>query len=101
MLVNPRNSTQIPKTVIFERGYIFQGIIFGIVGIYVSFFWVGVRVSIVSRSFPLKSIYPKYPDPSKVPILRTRTPAIQVQTPPLEGQRILRVLILGGFVWTE
>ena len=35
--------------------------------------------------------YPKYPDPSKVPILRTRTPAIQVPTPPLEGPRILRV----------
>ncbi len=34
--------------------------------------------------------YPKYPDPSKVPILRTRTPAIQVPTPPLEGPRILR-----------
>ena len=35
--------------------------------------------------------YPKYPDPSKVPILRTRTPAIQVPTPPLKGPRILRV----------
>ena len=35
--------------------------------------------------------YPKYPDPSKMPILRTRTPAIQVPTPPLEGPRILRV----------
>ena len=35
---------------------------------------------------------PKYPDPSKVPILRTRTPAIQVPTPPLEGPRILRDL---------
>ena len=34
---------------------------------------------------------PKYPDPSKVPILRTRTLAIQVPTPPLEGPRILRV----------
>ena len=33
-----------------------------------------------------KHLYcPKYPDPSKVPILRTRTPAIQVQTLPLEG----------------
>ena len=30
--------------------------------------------------------YPKYPNPSKVPILRTpNTPAIQVPTPPLEG----------------
>ncbi len=36
-------------------------------------------------------MYPKYPDPSKVPILRTRTPAIQVPTPALEGPRILRV----------
>ncbi len=35
--------------------------------------------------------YPKNPDPSKVAILRTRTPAIQVQTLPLEGPRILRV----------
>ena len=35
-------------------------------------------------------VNPKYPDPSKVPILRTRTPAIQVPTPPLEGPRILR-----------
>ena len=33
---------------------------------------------------------PKYPDPSKVPILRTQTLAIQVATPPLEGPRILR-----------
>ena len=33
---------------------------------------------------------PKNPDPSKVAILRTRTPAIQVQTLPLEGPRILR-----------
>ncbi len=37
--------------------------------------------------------YPKYPDPSKVPILRTRTLAIQVQTLPFKGPRILRVLI--------
>ena len=37
------------------------------------------------------SMYPKYPDPSKMPILRTRTPAIQVPTPPLEDPRILRV----------
>ena len=29
----------------------------------------------------VKSCYPKYPDPSKVPILRTRTPAIQVHSP--------------------
>ena len=36
-------------------------------------------------------LYPKYPDPSKLAILRTRTPAIQVQAPPLEGPRILRV----------
>ncbi len=40
---------------------------------------------------PEKNSFPKYPDPSKVPILRTRTPAIQVPTPPLEGPRILRV----------
>ncbi len=33
--------------------------------------------------------HPKYPDPSRVLILRTRTPAIQVQTPPLEGPRFL------------
>ena len=33
---------------------------------------------------------PKNPDPSKVAILRNRTPAIQVQTPPVEGPRILR-----------
>ena len=39
---------------------------------------------------PGQSSIPKYPDPSKVPILRTRTPAIQVPTPPLEGPRILR-----------
>ena len=35
--------------------------------------------------------FPKNPDPSKMAILRTRTPAIQVQTLPLEGPRILRV----------
>ena len=35
---------------------------------------------------------PKNPDPSKMAILRTRTPAIQVQTLPLEGPRILRVV---------
>ena len=40
--------------------------------------------------------YPKDPDPSKRAILRTRTPAIQVQTPPLEGPRILRVIF---FKW--
>ncbi len=34
---------------------------------------------------------PKNPDPSKMPILRTQTPAISVQTLPLEGPRILRV----------
>ena len=33
---------------------------------------------------------PKNPDPSKVAILRTRTPVIQVQTLPFEGARILR-----------
>ena len=42
--------------------------------------------------------YPKYPDPSKVPILRTRTPAIQVPTPALEGPRILRVRVCFFFV---
>ena len=36
------------------------------------------------------SSLPKDPDPSKLAILRIRTPAIQVQTPPLEGPRILR-----------
>ena len=41
--------------------------------------------------------YPKYPDPSKGPILRTLTPAIQVQTPRLEGPRILRVGIM--LIW--
>ncbi len=35
--------------------------------------------------------YPNNPDPSKMAILRTRTPPIQVQTLPLEGPRILRV----------
>ena len=36
---------------------------------------------------------PKDPiSPSKLAILRTRTPAIQVQTLPLEGPRVLRVL---------
>ena len=35
---------------------------------------------------------PKNPDPSKMAVLRTRTPAIQVQTLPLEGPRILRDL---------
>ena len=50
-------------------------------------------------------IYPKNPDPSKVAILRTRTPAIQVQTLPLEGPRILRVqgfhtcqVVIAGFL---
>ena len=38
---------------------------------------------------------PKYPEPSKVPILRTRTPAIQVPTTPLEGPRILREVLIG------
>ena len=33
---------------------------------------------------------PKNPDPSKVASLRTHTPAIEVQTLPLEGPRILR-----------
>ena len=40
--------------------------------------------------------YPKYPDPSKLAILRTYTedlytPALQFQTLPLEGPMILRV----------
>ena len=34
-------------------------------------------------------LHPKDPDPSKLAILRTRTPAIQVQTPLLEGPRFL------------
>ena len=37
-----------------------------------------------------KSMNPKNPDPSKMAILRTQTPVIQVQTLPLEGPRILR-----------
>ena len=37
------------------------------------------------------NLYPKNPDPSKMANLRTRTPAMQVQTLPLEGPRILRV----------
>ena len=36
--------------------------------------------------------YPKDPDPLKVANLRTRTPAMQVQTLLLEGPRIFRVL---------
>ena len=40
----------------------------------------------------LKVYHPKNPDPSKVAILRTRTPAIEVQTLPLEGPRILRAV---------
>ena len=36
---------------------------------------------------------PKNPDPSKVANLRTRIPAIQVQTIPLEGPRILREIL--------
>ena len=35
-------------------------------------------------------LLPKNPNPSKVANLRTRTPATQVQTLPLEGPRILR-----------
>ena len=35
-------------------------------------------------------LHPKNPDPSKMANLRTRTPAMQVQTLPLEGPRILR-----------
>ena len=34
---------------------------------------------------------PKNPDPSKIAILRARTPAIQVRTHALEGPKILRV----------
>ena len=44
-------------------------------------------VSSAGRDFWFR---PKNPDPSKVPILRSRTPAIQVQTPPMEGPMILR-----------
>ena len=40
---------------------------------------------------------PKNPDSSKVAILRTRTPAIEVQTLPLQGPRILKdVRFLGA-----
>ena len=52
----------------------------------------------LSRSFRLLDIkcnLPKNPDPSKMAILRTRTPAIQVQTLPLEGPRILRAVFSG------
>ena len=51
----------------------------------------------------MESNNPKYPDPSKVPILRTRTPAMQVPTPPLEGPRILREgnFWNGGNPWEE
>ena len=45
---------------------------------------LGIRRS----SFLKPNCAPKNPDPSKVPILRTRTPALQVQTLPLEGPRI-------------
>ena len=38
--------------------------------------------------------FPENPDPSKIAILRTWTPAIKVQTLPLEGPRILRVATL-------
>ena len=49
------------------------------------------RFRVLCRGWWTTQLYsPKYPDPSKVPILRTRTPAIQVPTPPLEGPRILR-----------
>ncbi len=48
------------------------------------------NLTLYSRIYDKQSFIPKYPDPSKVPILRTRTPAIQVPTPPLEGPRILR-----------
>ena len=52
-----------------------------------SIFWIDN----LSQEQPDIYIYiPKDPDPSKLAILRTRTPAIQVQTPPLEGPRILR-----------
>ena len=40
---------------------------------------------IISHGKTKRMEIPKYPDPSKMPILRTRTPAIQVSTPPLEG----------------
>ena len=36
-------------------------------------------------------MYPKNPDPSKKAILRTQTPAMQVQPSPLEGPKIPRV----------
>ena len=51
-----------------------------------------------------KNIRPKYPDPSKVAILRVEeTPAIQVQTHPLEGAMILIGMgTYGNFsIWTE
>ena len=35
--------------------------------------------------FPSESLHPKNPDPSKVAILRTQTPAIEVQTLPCTG----------------
>ena len=42
--------------------------------------------SVDGRQIP-KNTCPKNPDPSKVAILRTQTPAIQVQTPPFEGPK--------------
>ena len=41
--------------------------------------------------------FPKNPDPSRMAILRTRTLAIQVQTLPLEGRKILRVSMFSMF----
>ena len=43
---------------------------------------------------------PKNPDSSKVAILRTRTPAIEVQTLPLQGPRILKDVRFLGVVFT-
>ena len=48
---------------------------------------------IFEKKLPKKGSFPKNSDPSKMAM--TRTPAIKVQTLPLEGPRILRVKGLG------
>jgi len=48
---------------------------------------------IFEKDLPKKGSFPKNPDPSKMAM--TRTPAIKVQTLPLESPRILRFKGLG------
>ena len=69
------------------RGLKFEAAGFNIQGLFAASEFVRkyVLVGLVVTGTERKMVNPKYPDPSKVPILRTRTPAIQVQTPPLEG----------------